>query len=221
MKEIYLKDHMRRRLARYSKFNISGLFKTRKGKCGENWLFFESYLEKDFFTKFEFDPKILMIESQPISISYSWQGKTCYYTADVGLVNVSNHKVETLYVEIKHSSAMEDKVTERKFKKIRQVFRKLGYQFEVFTEKNLLCEQSLHNLEIINKSIGYIDKSSPLIDDALTALPSQVTLKEATEALDALKMDTSVLSYLLHKQLYLFDLSKPMRANTILDRNIH
>lgn len=221
MKDVYQKEHMRRRLARYSKFNISGLIKTRKGKSGENWLFFESYLEKDFFTQFEYDPRILLIESQPISISYRWKGKTYFYTADVGLVQAFDYGVEKYYREIKHSSAMENKETRQKYKKICRVFKKLGYRFDVVTEEDLLPVQSLKNLEIINKSIGCIDSSSPLIDDALAVLPQQTTLGDATKALEVLKIDKSVLSYLLHKQFYLLDLSKPMLSNTLLTRNIH
>ena len=197
MKDIYLKDFMRRRLARYSKFNISGLFKTRKGKNGENWLFFESYLENAFFNQYEFDPSIVVMESQPLSISYYFRGKKRFYTPDIGLVQCSDNGLKEKFKEVKHSSAMEDNTTRNKYKRIRRVFKKLGYEFEVVTEKNLKSEQALRNLEIIYKSLGNITSSSPLIDDALSLIPSQTTLGEATTALKTLQMDPCVLYYLL------------------------
>ena len=221
MKDIYLKDFMRRRLARYSKFNISGLFKTRKGKNGENWLFFESYLENAFFNQYEFDPSIVVMESQPLSISYYFRGKKRFYTPDIGLVQCSDNGLKEKFKEVKHSSAMEDNTTRNKYKRIRRVFKKLGYEFEVVTEKNLKSEQALRNLEIIYKSLGNITSSSPLIDDALSLIPSQTTLGEATTALKTLQMDPCVLYYLLYKQLYQFDLNQPLRSETLLTRNIH
>ena len=221
MKDIYLKDFMRRRLARYSKFNISGLFKTRKGKNGENWLFFESYLENAFFNQYEFDPSIVVMESQPLSISYYFRGKKRFYTPDIGLVQCSDNGLKEKFKEVKHSSAMEDNTTRNKYKRIRRVFKRLGYEFEVVTEKNLKSEQALRNLEIIYKSVGNITNSSPLIDDALSLIPSQTTLGEATTALKTLQMDPCVLYYLLYKQLYQFDLNQPLHSETHLTRNIH
>lgn len=221
MKDIYRKEHMRRMLGRYSKFNISGLFKTRKGKFGENWLFFESYLENAFFNQYEFDPSIVVIESQPLSISYYFKGKKRFYTPDIGLVQCSDNGQKEKFKEVKHSSAMEDKTTRNKYKRIRRVFKRLGYEFEVVTEKNLKSEQALRNLEIIYKSVGNITSNSPLIDDALSLIPSQTTLGEATTALKALQIDPCVLYYLLYKQLYQFDLNQPLRSYTRLTRNIH
>lgn len=221
MKDIYRKEHMRRMLARYSKFNISGLFKTRKGKFGENWLFFESYLENAFFNQYEFDPSIVTIESQPLSISYYFKGKKRFYTPDIGLVQCSDNGLKEKFKEVKHSSSMADKTTRNKYKRIRRVFKRLGYEFEVVTEQNLKSEQALRNLEIIYKSVGNITSNSPLIDDALSCIPSCTTLGEATTALKALQIDPCVLYYLLYKQLYQFDLNQPLRSCTRLTRNIH
>ncbi|GFD86997.1 hypothetical protein KUL150_30560 [Alteromonas sp. KUL150] len=221
MKDIYRKEHMRRMLGRYSKFNISGLFKTRKGKFGENWLFFESYLENAFFNQYEFDPSIVTIESQPLSISYYFEGKKRFYTPDIGLVQCSDNGLQEKFKEVKHSSAMKDKTTRNKYKRIRRVFKRLGYEFEVVTEENLKSEQALRNLEIIYKSVGNITSNSPLIDDALSCIPSCTTLGEATTALKALQIDPCVLYYLLYKQLYQFDLNQPLRSCTRLTRNIH
>ncbi|MDO6566265.1 Tn7 transposase TnsA N-terminal domain-containing protein [Alteromonas sp. 1_MG-2023] len=221
MKDIYRKEHMRRMLGRYSKFNISGLFKTRKGKSGENWLFFESYLENAFFNQYEFEPSIVTLESQPLSISYYFRGRKRFYTPDIGLVQFTGNELIEKYKEVKHSSLMKDEETRNKYKRVRRVFKKLGYEFEVVTEKNLKSEQALRNLEIIYKSIGHITSSSPLIDDALSFIPNHTTFGEASIALKALQIDTSVLFYLLYKQLYQFELNQPLRSDTVLTRNIH
>lgn len=220
MKKILSKDHMRRNLQRYSKFNITGFFKTRKGKFGDNWIFFESYLEYDHLNMFEYNPAVKLLESQPVSINYMWRGRKHFYTADVGTINISKTSSSVEYKEIKPSSALEDDKESDRFEKIKSVYAQAGYPFEVITEKDLLPEQSLNNLEILNKSLGGLDGDSPLIDDALTVLSHKITLGESLQVFDALSLDTRALSYLLYNQLYQFDLKEPLNTNTLLTRNI-
>lgn len=220
MKDVLRKDHMRRNLERYSRFNITGFFKTRKGKYGDNWLFFESYLEYDHFNIFEYDSTVKVIESQPISIKYTWRGKQRNYSADTGIRKIGKQGAFNKYVEVKPRSVMQDKDEESRFKRIKQVFEQEGYPFDVLTEEDLLPEQHLQNLEILNKSMGNIDSSSPYIDDAISVLPVKTKLGEAIRAFNALNLSTGVLSYLLYNQLYQFDMNLPLHSDVVLTRNI-
>lgn len=220
MKNILRKDHMRRNLQRHSKFNITGFFKTRKGKYGDNWLFFESYLEYDHLNMFEYDSTVKIIESQPISIRYTWKGKKRNYSADAGIRQIGKEGPINKYIEIKPSSVMQQEDEKSRFKRIKHVFEQEGYLFDVLTEEDLLPKQHLKNIEILNKSIGCIESSSPYIDDAISVLPVKIKLGEAIRAFNALNISTEVLSYLLYNQIYQFDMNLPLHADVVLTKNI-
>jgi len=59
--------------------NITGLFYSNKAK---RHIAFESKLERDFLTLFEFDERVTEILEQPYTIEYTYQGKDCRYTPD-------------------------------------------------------------------------------------------------------------------------------------------
>lgn len=218
MQHVFSKEHMRRKLERYSKFNISGLYKCH---TLENILFIESYNELSTYYVLDNDPTIIRMESQPISIAYFFDGKIHFYTPDVGVEQITQSGVIAKYIEVKHSSALEDPKTKRKLKVIKSEFEKRGYHFEIRTEKSIPGKEFLFNLQLFHKGAANVDSQSPLIDDALLFLPRQITLGEATAALQALRIDISVLSYLLLKQLYKCDMSKLIHRDTELFSNLH
>lgn len=104
------------------------------------------------------------------------RGRKRFYTADVGTINLSKTSSSFEYKETKPSSVLEDDEERDRFEKIKSVYARGGYPFEVITEEDLLPEQSLNNLEILNKSVGHVKGDSPPIDDALSVLPNNITL---------------------------------------------
>ena len=215
MNTVFNKVKMHRRLSRYSKINISGLFSSKKNK---NPLFFESYLECYIFHILEYDPNIKFIESQPLTIGYEANGRFLKYTPDSCVIDVHG---KATYLETKPILKLVNATNSIKFKRIKKEFNRLGYEFKTLTELDLPSPQHMRNLEILHRNSFGINSDSCCVDFALEMLPTQVTLREAIDATLAVGLPKSVVSYLLFSQLYTCELNAPLNNDALLTRNIH
>jgi hypothetical protein len=109
MTTIYKKLGMRRTLGRKSKTTISGSFSSQKNDYP---IYYESYLELEALYNLEFDPNVIRMDTQPLSIKYTIGNKSRYYTPDIGKFTVESGWV---FEEVKPPSQMEKKQIKKSF----------------------------------------------------------------------------------------------------------
>lgn len=109
-----------------------GYFKSYKNN---KQIAFESILERDCFTFFEFETNVISYEEQPFTINYELNGMATRYTPDVLVTyNDSSRKV----FEVKYQNDIDtDHELQRKLSVLsKEVQLQTGYAFEVFTDKS-------------------------------------------------------------------------------------
>ena len=105
---------------------------------------YESSLERDLITLFQFDQKVEKVVTQPVTINYmDTSGKARRYTTDV-LVQYRKDTVATegfkdLLCEIKYRDELAEKFQELKpkFKAAIRYAKSQGWRFRLFTEKQI------------------------------------------------------------------------------------
>lgn len=214
MKDIYIKENMRRRLEKSSKINISGLLPSNKCVQG---LYFESYNECAHLYMLEYDPEIKIIESQPISILYRLNGKNRPYTLDIGAVDVFG---KVRYFEVKDEAEYKKPNVRAKYRAIGHQINLAGYEFKVLTQKDLPTGKLLKNLEVISAYSHDFHSQSPELDAAIDVLPEAITVGDACSILNCLSIPHTIISYLLFHRLYECDMSELVNADTQIIRNI-
>ena len=110
---------------------------------------FESKLEKALFLVLEFDNTVLSYQEQP-QIEIFFNGKTRTYSADCYIKRVENSNLNGTLVESKYIEELlsDEKYFEKKFEAVRISAKKLGLDFEVFTEENH-SEVYLDNIDFL------------------------------------------------------------------------
>jgi hypothetical protein len=115
-----------------TKGRVVGFYPSTKSNAPVAW---ESQLELKACALFEFCKTIYSYRDQPLSIYFENEyGNMSRYTPDFELRTKPN---KLIYVEIKPSSILEKNEEILRFQKIDQVFKRLGCNFIVITEKEL------------------------------------------------------------------------------------
>jgi hypothetical protein len=213
MTTIYKKLGMRRTLGRKSKTTISGSFSSQKNDFP---IYYESYLELEALYNLEFDPNVIRIDTQPISIKYTLGNKSRYYTPDLAKFTVESGWV---FGEVKPPSVMEKKANQEKFYAIKNAFKRHGYNFEITPGKHVTSKTYKHNLEVIimARTFNYFEDN---IVTVLSALPEIVTLGDALNIITKLNFPHEMLTYFLFKRYYTFNMEKRLTTDSVLSSNI-
>lgn len=113
-----------------------------RGKNGSS-VAFESTLERDFFLILEFDPTVLDYWEQPVRIEYEARGRIRTYTPDVFVRHLRDAipgiNLRPWLCEVKPLAVLraEKAALEPKFRAAEEFARKRGWEFRVFTEREI------------------------------------------------------------------------------------
>ncbi|WP_252950077.1 TnsA endonuclease N-terminal domain-containing protein [Pseudoalteromonas shioyasakiensis] len=210
---VYNKESMRRRLERFSRFNISGLCPTLKDTQPH---FFESFNESHFALMFEFEHTIKAVRSQPFSISYTDDKKKRLYTPDFSLIYCDG---SVRVVEVKHSKAIDEK-TKRIHFLIEKAFEKLGFEFAVMTEKDLPSRRALSNMKmILRNALSMKVVNDEHVNTLLDVLPSELTLQKAHAICDALNLNRNLICHFILKDYVKIGFSLDICSESVLINN--
>lgn len=212
---VYNKESMRRRLDRFSRFNISGLCPTLKDKQPH---FFESFNESHFALMFEFEQTIKSVRTQPFSISYTDDKKKRLYTPDFSLSYCDG---SVRVVEVKHSKAIDAK-TKRTHCLIEKAFEKLGFEFVVLTENDLPPRRALSNMKmILRNALSMKVVNDEHVNTLLDVLPPELTLQKAHSICDALNINRNMICHFVLKDYLKMDVSCDICNETVLINNLN
>ncbi|RJF35768.1 TnsA endonuclease N-terminal domain-containing protein [Pseudoalteromonas gelatinilytica] len=210
---VYNKESMRRRLERFSRFNISGLCPTLKDTQPH---FFESFNESHFALMFEFDQTIKSVRTQPFSISYTDDKKKRLYTPDFSLTYCNK---SICVVEVKHSKAIDEK-TKRTHFLIEKALAKLGFKFSVLTEEDLPSRRALSNMKmILRNALSMKVVNDEHVNTLLDVLPSELTLQKAHAICDALNLNRNLICHFILKDYVKIGFSRDICSESILINN--
>lgn len=212
---VYNKESMRRRLDRFSRFNISGLCPTLKDTQPH---FFESFNESHFALMFEFEQTIKSVRTQPFSISYTDDNKKRLYTPDFSLTYCDK---SICVVEVKHSKAIDEK-TKRTHFLIEKALAKLGFKFSVLTEEDLPSRRALSNMKmILRNALSMKVVNDEHVNTLLDVLPSELTLQKAHSICDALNINRNMICHFVLKDYLKMDVSCDICNETVLINNLN
>jgi hypothetical protein len=202
--------HLARRIARTSSFTTRGYFPSRKNSAR---LYFESYLELWQLIEAEYAADIHYINTQPHTIKYiNSKGNLAQYTSDV-MFKLANGTYQ--FREVKPEIFCD----EAKFKRIKEVYKDVGPEFDVFTDKTYSQTRQDNLAQLFHFSSQYFDVDERLFA-ALNVLPEQCAIAEASALLRQYKQWPAATFYCLFLQYYLCDLELPLSPNTVITRNI-
>ena len=107
-------------------------------------LSFESLIERDLLYILDFEPDVLFFSEQPLTIEYSYEGKTRHYTPDFHVVHIGGRNT---LVECKPSHLTETDDNLRKFGIARAWCAARDWEFSVVTDEQLRTGSRLDNIK--------------------------------------------------------------------------
>lgn len=125
--------------------SVTGRFPSMiNGRC----MSYESKLERDYFLRLEFDPKILSYEEQPLKVPGTFDGLSIVYIPDC-LVTYRDER-HPLLVELKYEKELAEKADklDRKFARLREYAAENEMEFNLVTEKDVY-DTALENYRLI------------------------------------------------------------------------
>lgn len=166
------------RKIRPSSRSITGKRSSKKNQAIHH---FESTLERDFLTLLEFDDTVEDYSVQPVTIHYTHNSKSARYTPDVVVFYKPDLQKAPLLVEIKYEAELRQKwdYYTPKFTAADQYATCNGYQFKVFTEKEIRTDY-LQNIKFLSRyyhtSIdeGYAKKIAAELDKRSATTPQEL-----------------------------------------------
>jgi hypothetical protein len=216
MNDVYVKSYNRKKLSRFSGFTESSVMKVL-GQ--EKALWTESNLEASVFLYLNYLENVLKIESQPLSIVNFHPADGRAYTLDSAILHINEKgKKVVKYLEIKPWVKYQDQ--KFKYACVERALDSLGYEFEVFTDKDLPTKQVMFNLEQLKRSAIHVDPASHVLHTAVQLLPQTIEFSDAIKVFDALGIPSHCLHYMIFKQYFLCDLTTKISGSTVLTSNI-
>lgn len=161
--------------------------------------YFESSLERDFLILLEYDEDVVDFVTQPLTIDYVNEGQQRRYTPDVMVYYKDEPRRQPSLCEIKYSGELVEKADElkRKFDAANEYSLLNGYQFRVFTEKEIRTDR-LSNIKFLSSySNGIINDSyAAFIYEEINKM-SFVTAESLAHNLNAKAFDSTLGLYTL------------------------
>jgi hypothetical protein len=213
MRNVDSNEYLARRIKRKGPIFIRGYFPTAKN---QNSLYFESYLELAALLRYENDPNIMFIDSQPMSVCLTIANRKTRYSPDLMLMDVMQN---IKYVEVKPAEKLSKAKNKTKYDVIEEAFKKLGRQFTTFSN-NDVTQARLKNLELLYQGASVYNNIAPELEGAISVLPNVVSIEEAIHHLSTAEVDRNVLHYLLFNSYFTVDLDIPISNDSIIYSNI-
>lgn len=132
-----------RKISNGGRKNI-GKFPSRKNGRA---VIYESLLERDFMFLAEADSDVISYQEQPIRIHYELDNVIRFYTPDFLVVRRFKKQI----VEVKPERKAKAPEFERMARCVSPIFRKMGYEYIVMTERQIRWEPRLSNIKLLQK----------------------------------------------------------------------
>lgn len=148
----------------------------RVARQGGNSVAFESSLERDFLVLLDFDPNVLNVHGQPLTLQFKEaEGRTRSYTPDV---LVEYREARPVLYEVKYREDLRSQWQELrpKFKAAHRYCKAKGWRFQIITEKEIRNAGYLDNAKFLRP---YLTRSRDS-DTELTLLRTLRALGETT-----------------------------------------
>jgi hypothetical protein len=213
MRNIDSNQHLARRIKRKGPIFVRGYFPTTKN---QNSLYFESFLELAALLHYENDATIVFMNSQPSSFSLMIGNRKTRYSPDIMLKHVTG---KITYVEVKPADELSKPDTEKKHDAIEHALKKLDREFVTFSDENISRER-LTNLELLYQGASVYNDIEPKLDEAISLLPTTVSIGEAIQHLSSAGIHNNVLHYLLYHFYFVVDLDTPISNDSIMYSNV-
>jgi hypothetical protein len=211
------KPHLARRIKRKGPIFTKGQFPSHKN---QKTLYFESYLELAALLYYENDPRVIFIDTQPISIMCNLKMKMTRYTPDLFIICINQDGQELrIYIEIKPAIKLEQPDNIVKFDTIGLAFEKLGKKFELF-DGSKVPRTRLKNLELLFQGASVFKDNPHNINGLLDEFPNEITVAELGQLLTKLNLHENTFHYLLFEQYFSFDLDEKLNNDTLLISNV-
>ncbi|MFT9597475.1 TnsA endonuclease N-terminal domain-containing protein [Mesobacillus sp.] len=202
-----------RKIKPSKKVSIRGKHRSQKMSSMIPW---ESTLERDYLKIAEFDSMITYISSQPISITYLFEGKEKTYFPDF-LIKTRDFK--EYLVEVKPESKKYLSENQIKFQAGMSYAKENGIEFRILSEKDIRKGFLLENLDLLTDSrFEYTDvKIMNRMLDELRKSPGGITIGSFRQIM---KMEQGEfilnLYYLIYSQKIKADLEREPITNQSL-----
>jgi hypothetical protein len=213
MRNIDSNQHLARRIKRKGPIFVRGYFPTTKN---QNSLYFESFLELAALLHYENDATIVFMNSQPSSVSLIIGNRKTRYSPDLMLMRVTG---EIIYIEVKPADKLSEPKTEKRHNAIEHALKKLNREFLTFSNEDISRER-LTNLELLYQGASVYNDMKPELDEALSTLPTTVSIGDAIQHLSSAGIHNNVLHYLLYNFYFIVDLDTPISNDSMMYSNV-
>lgn len=213
MRNIDSNQHLARRIKRKGPIFVRGYFPTTKN---QNSLYFESFLELAALLHYENDATIVFMNSQPSSVSLIIGNRKTRYSPDLMLMRVTG---EIIYIEVKPADKLSEPKTEKRHNAIEHALKKLDREFLTFSNEDISRER-LTNLELLYQGASVYNDMKPELDEALSTLPTTVSIGDAIQHLSSAGIHNNVLHYLLYNFYFIVDLDTPISNDSMMYSNV-
>lgn len=136
----------RRMITKYQ--SLSGLLPSKKN---EEYVWFESSLERDFAILLEANKKVSHYVEQPLTLEYYNEGKILHYTPDFLVYFIEDDQSPWL-CEIKYRTELREKFYKykSKFRAAYEYCQKEGYEFKIFSDLDIRTPY-LENINFLDR----------------------------------------------------------------------
>ncbi len=173
----------------------------------------ESALERDAYLHLEFDPKVRTYRVQPYTIEYDTHPKLKTFP-DAEVIGSDGRWT---IIQIKMKATYEKHLSKPHFRNEGSLFRSLGWNYRVLTEREIRIEPRLKNLKLMHRYRD-LDMPAPLVAEMVELVRSRigVTILQIVQALRHLDVHLVNVVSLVAQRLLWIDLDKPIGDDTMV-----
>jgi hypothetical protein len=126
---------------------------------------------------------------------------------------------EIIYIEVKPADKLSEPKTEKRHNAIEHALKKLDREFLTFSNEDISRER-LTNLELLYQGASVYNDIKPELDEALSTLPTTVSIGDAIQHLSSAGIHNNVLHYLLYNFYFIVDLDTPISNDSMMYSNV-
>jgi hypothetical protein len=159
--------------------NIIGQFPSVKMR---RMVAFESTIERDYLYLVDYDPTVTILEEQPLTIPYTYEGKVYHYTPDFRVRQAEQERL----VECKPAARVDEEENQRKFAAARAWCAEHRWEFQVVTDTEIRQGHRLKNVKHLTYYARFTVKPQlrRRIHDLLKDSPAPLSFVALAEALE-------------------------------------
>ncbi|WP_272819483.1 TnsA endonuclease N-terminal domain-containing protein [Scytonema hofmannii] len=176
-------------------------------------VWWESQIERDYIYLLEIDPEVVSYQEQPLTITYTMEGKVRKYTPDF----LVNQLQKTLLVEVKPDEKAHSKKNFHLFRHIAPIAKTHNMEFVVVTEKMIRVQPKLNNIKLLYKYARVtLSLSNYLNVREYFHANQSVLMKDAQLSLKAKGITVNMLLRLLWSGCLVTDMMQPINGESLI-----